>query len=95
MNEKYGKYLPIGTVVMLKGGTKRAMITGFCSTADGDKNKIFDYNGCIYPEGYLSSNQVCLFNHDQIEKIYHLGLADEEEKTFKTRLSQFMNNMNG
>ncbi|HIR49231.1 MAG TPA: DUF4176 domain-containing protein, partial [Candidatus Faecimonas gallistercoris] len=24
------KYLPIGTVVMLKGGKKRAMIIGFC-----------------------------------------------------------------
>ena len=95
MNEKYGKYLPIGTVVMLKGGKKRAMITGFCSTGDGDQNKIYDYNGCIYPEGYLSSNKVCLFDHDQIEKIYHLGLVDEEEKIFKTRLNQFMNSMNG
>ena len=25
------KYLPIGTVVMLKGGTKRVMIAGFCT----------------------------------------------------------------
>ncbi|MBR6133342.1 MAG: DUF4176 domain-containing protein, partial [Bacilli bacterium] len=24
------RFLPIGTVVLLKGGKKRAMITGFC-----------------------------------------------------------------
>ena len=29
--EELKKYLPIGTVVLLKGGQKRLMITGFCS----------------------------------------------------------------
>jgi len=29
---KYGKFLPIGTVIMLKNGKKRLMITGFCPT---------------------------------------------------------------
>ena len=46
----YEKYLPIGTVVMLKGGEKRAMITGFCSVSEDDPEKIYDYNGCLYPE---------------------------------------------
>ena len=35
-----GKYLPIGTVVMLKGGKKRVMITGFCSMPNEENNKI-------------------------------------------------------
>ena len=82
------KYLPIGTVVLLKGGTKRAMITGFCSVAQENKEKIYDYSGCVYPEGYLSSNQVCLFDHDQIEKIFFVGYEDEEEKEFKDRLNK-------
>ena len=34
------KYLPIGTVVMLKGGTKRVMITGFCSIEENTKEKV-------------------------------------------------------
>ena len=71
------KYLPIGTVVLLKGGKKRAMITGFCSIAQENQEKIYDYSGCVYPEGYLSSNQVCLFDHDQIEKIFFEGFVDE------------------
>lgn len=93
MEEKFDKYLPIGTVLMLKGGKKRVMITGFCSVAEENKEKTYDYSGCLYPEGYLSANQVCLFDHEQIDKIYHLGLIDEEEKAFKVKLESFMKNL--
>ena len=86
----YDKYLPIGTVVMLKGGKKRAMITGFCAIAGEDKTKMFDYSGCLYPEGFISSSQTLLFNHEQLEKIYYLGLVDEEEKLFKQRLNDMV-----
>ena len=86
------KYLPIGTVVMLKNGSKRVMISGFCASTKQDKNKVWDYSGCIYPEGFLSSDQTCLFDHSQIEKIYHLGLEDdEEEKEFKKKLKNYLN----
>ena len=90
----YEKYLPIGTVVMLKGGKKRAMITGFCSISGDDKSKVYDYSGCLYPEGFISSNQTLLFDHSQIEKIYYLGLVDAEEKQFKQRLNEMINKMN-
>ena len=84
------KYLPIGTIVLLKGGKKRAMITGFCSVAQENQEKVYDYSGCVYPEGYLSSNQVCLFDHDQIEKIFFVGYEDEEEIMFKQKLNQIV-----
>lgn len=80
------KYLPIGSVVLLKGGTKKVMITGFCSIAEENQEKIYDYCGCIYPEGYLSSDEVCLFDHDQISEVYFVGFEDEEEKEFKDNL---------
>lgn len=85
-NESTEKFLPIGSVVLLKGGTKKAMITGFCSVAEEDKEKIYDYTGCIYPEGYLDFDQICLFDHEQIDKVYHLGYVDEEETEFKKEL---------
>ncbi len=88
--EKRDKFLPIGSVVLLSGGTKKAMITGFCSISDDDKTKIYDYCGCIYPEGYLTSNQICLFNHDQIEEIFYIGYEDEEEKEFKESLKEVL-----
>ncbi|MBO5138589.1 MAG: DUF4176 domain-containing protein [Bacilli bacterium] len=86
------EYLPIGSVVMLNGGKKRLMVIGFCSMANGDDNTIYDYSGCLYPEGLLNSNEVFLFNNSQIEEIFFRGLDDEEEKIFKENLS---NNMNG
>ena len=88
MEEIGEKYLPIGTVVMLTGGTKRVMITGFCAVEEDDKRKIWDYSGCMYPEGFLSSDQTCLFDHSQIEKIYHLGLVDDEEEELKKTLKE-------
>ena len=88
------KYLPIGSVVLLKGGKKRAMITGFCSVAQENQDKIYDYSGCVYPEGYLSSNQVCLFDHDQIDKIFFTGFEDDEEFEFKEKLNRIVSTLN-
>ena len=91
MKSKEKEFLPIGTVVMLKGGSKRVMITGFCVREEKKPDTIWDYSGCLYPEGILSSNQTCMFNHEQIDKIYHLGLADdEEEKEFKKKLQEVL-----
>ena len=89
--ENNEKYLPIGSVVLLKGGTKKAMITGFCSVAEEDTTKMYDYTGCIYPEGFLDFDQICLFDHNQIEKVYHVGYIDEEEKSFKKELMEIAN----
>lgn len=88
MNNKYEKFLPIGTVVLLKGAKKRLMITGFCSYDLADKTKAYDYTGCLYPEGIITSKETALFNHNQIEKIYFLGYSDQEEKNFKVKLIQ-------
>ncbi len=91
MIENNNKYLPIGSVVLLKGGTKKAMITGFCSVAEEDTRKMYDYTGCIYPEGFLDFDQICLFDHSQIEKVYHIGYVDEDEKAFKKELTEIAN----
>lgn len=85
------KYLPIGTVVMLKNGKKRVMITGFCCADEEKKDKVYDYCGLLYPEGYVYKNQMFLFDHNQIEKIYYLGLNDEENKKFQSELKKYLN----
>ena len=94
MEEIEEKYLPIGTVVMLIGGSKRVMITGFCAVEENNKQKMWDYSGCMYPEGFLSSDQTCLFDHSQIEKVYHLGLIEEEEEAFKKTLKELTEAVN-
>lgn len=85
------KYLPLGTVVMLKGGTKRVMIIGFCSSEKNNRDTIYDYTGCLYPEGILESDKLCLFNHKQIDEIYYMGPEkDEEEIKFKEELNKII-----
>lgn len=88
------KYLPLGTVVLLKEAKKRIMIIGFCCLDEKDKTKVYDYSGCLYPEGMISSNKNLLFNHDQIAKIYQLGYSDEEEKMFKEKLKKVLEQTN-
>lgn len=87
MNEKF---LPIGSVVLLKGGKKRIMITGFYVTDGENKNNFYDYCGCLYPEGIVTVDKNALFNHEQIDKIYYLGYSDEEEKQFKSKLNEIL-----
>ena len=86
------EFLPIGTVVMLNGGAKRVMITGFCTIASDDNSTMYDYCGCLYPEGVVSSDKNLLFNHNQIAKIYALGYSDDEEKNFKVKLKEVLDN---
>ncbi|MBO0958730.1 DUF4176 domain-containing protein [Neobacillus sp. MM2021_6] len=75
------KYLPIGSVVLLEGGTKRVMIYGR-KQQELNTNKIWDYIACLYPEGNINEQYMYLFNHDQIDKIYFIGYQDEEEFEF-------------
>lgn len=88
--EKEERFLPIGTVVLLKGGKKELMITGYCIMPQGevmDKNgpvkdaaNMYDYGACAYPEGIISSDQLFAFNHDQIEKICFKGYETDKQK---------------
>ena len=84
------KYLPVGTVVLLQNGTKRVMVNGFCSIDAEEPEKMYDYSGVLYPEGSLSSDQTLLFNHDQIVRIDHMGLIDDEEVAFKEKLAEVL-----
>ena len=93
MNNIGEKYLPLGTVVLLEGGTKRVMITGFATASSDDPDLIYDYAGCMYPQGFITSNQTVLFDHDQIQKIYHFGLIDPEWVEFQDNLKKFLESL--
>ncbi len=80
---EYEKYLPLGTILKLKNQEKKIMVTGFMAMPKNQNNIIYDYTGCLYPEGFLFPNNMLLFNHQDIEKIEHMGYSDNEEKGFK------------
>ena len=66
------KYYPIGTVVILKGGNRPIMIYGRQQLQEGS-NLIWDYVACLYPEGNLSDDYNIFFQHEEIEKVLHMG----------------------
>lgn len=88
------KFLPIGSIVLLNGGIKKLMITGFTSISKEKPNETYDYCGCLYPEGVLTSDSTFLFNHDQIKEIVFKGYTDKEEEVFKEKLNMLINNNN-
>ncbi|RDU22021.1 DUF4176 domain-containing protein [Anaerosacchariphilus polymeriproducens] len=75
------KYLPIGSVVLLKGGTKKIMIYGR-KQLSVDTGKAYDYVACFYPEGNVSEQYTFMFNQDDIETVVFTGYEDQDEKTF-------------
>ena len=92
---KYEKFLPIGSVVMLKGGEKRVMVIGYLPMPDDDDlDKIYDYVGCIYPEGLISTDEILVFNHDQVDKVYSIGYKDEEEEKFQESIKEVEKEIN-
>lgn len=78
--------LPIGTVVLLKNSTKKLMIIGFCQVSADDTDTVWDYAGCVFPEGFLGPDKTYMFNGDQIEKVFAIGYQDEEQMAFKERV---------
>ena len=91
------RFLPIGTIVLLKGGKRELMIMSHCIVSEGEAydktgkidvdGKLFDYGGCVYPQGMLTSDQLFAFDHHQIEKVVYMGYETDSHKD----LSKFLN----
>jgi len=88
------KFLPIGSVVLLKNGTKKIMITGYLPTAKDKPGNVYDYSACIFPEGIISSDQTVVFNHDQINDIISVGYSNEETTSFLEAMNELIKKTN-
>lgn len=78
----YKDLLPVGSVVLLKGGDKRIMICGRIQAKAGE-TEIYDYSACYYPEGIVDPTNMFFFNRDSIEKVFFIGFQDPEELQFR------------
>lgn len=84
------KYLPIGSVVKISDSQKKLMITGYLpiKTNENEERKIWDYCGCLYPEGIITTSTNYVFNQDKIEEVCFLGLEDDEQKKFQEKIQE-------
>ena len=79
--------LPNGSVVTLKGATKKLMTIGIEVEMEGDE-KTYDYIAVPYPEGYIDSETMFLFMQEDIENVSFVGFVDAEMKVFRTALEE-------
>lgn len=85
------KYVPIGTVVKLKKHPGSFMIIGFKQL--NQNNEENDYLACEYPYGISKDKNLISFNHDVIDKVYHIGMVNDLEIKYKNDLNS-ENNLN-
>lgn len=83
----YDKVLPVGTVVLLKNANKRLMIIGYQRMKEAG-GKIYDYCGCVYPEGFTSPAEAAVFDHEQIDRIIAVGLQNPAQIEFSEKLRE-------
>ena len=74
--------LPIGSVVLLKGGKKMLMIFGR-KQMSSSSSKIWDYLGCFYPEGSMGPEYCFLFEEENIDEVVFRGYSDENNAKFE------------
>ena len=86
------EFLPLGSIVVVRGGIKKIMIIarGLAVEIQGS-TKVFDYAGCLYPEG-LMGDQILQFNHTEIIKTVFKGFSDEDELLMLSKLNDWLEN---
>lgn len=85
------KYLPLGSIVKLKNSDKKLMIIGYYSLEYNNSVKIYDYEGCSYPEGMLLKNNSYSFNHSDIASVVFLGYLDTAYNKLNANLLDQLN----
>lgn len=84
------EYLPLGSVVMVKGVLRKTVIIGRgLLTMPAGETMYFDYGGCVYPEG-LQGDAIMYFNHKDITEVIHRGYEDDEEKHIVENLNNWL-----
>jgi hypothetical protein len=78
----YNYLLPIGSIVLLKNGTKKLMITGIKPVKEDDPDRVYDYIGVIYPEGFIGNEYNFLFDHNDINDVIFRGYENPERTDF-------------
>lgn len=80
------RILPIGSVVLIKNGTKPVMIFGYLQNAIANKDDIVDYVGVPYPEGNLNVLMQFGFQMTDIREVLFEGYRTEEFKPWEDLL---------
>lgn len=87
------EYYPIGTVVELKETSDFLfMIIGL--EVQNEAGEHGDYVAIRYPVGAMGNGGYYFFNHDQIEKVVHMGYVDSSHEAYVDLINSALNKEN-
>lgn len=75
------EWLPIGSVVKVRGYKRSFMVLGRAVLNDSD-SRYYDYCACLYPDGYMGGT-LYFFNQDLIAQVESEGYEDAYEKLYR------------
>lgn len=55
----------------------------------GEEEKLWDYLGVLYPEGYLGNDYTFLFNNEDIDEVIFKGYSDLEDEALKLAIRKY------
>lgn len=83
-------YLPLGSIVLLKGGSQKLLVIGRALIVNKDrKSYIFDYGAVPYPDG-ITGDQMAYFNHDSISRVVFEGYSDVDNENVVDNINGFL-----
>lgn len=83
----YKDLLPIGSVVNVDDGDGGISLM-ICSriVAASDEDVIYDYGAVPYPQGFIDTDNIYMFNRDAIENVLFIGCQNEVETAFREQV---------
>lgn len=79
--------LPVGSVVILKEGTKQLMVIGVMQ--EDTDGKQYDYLGVFYPEGFIGQEALFLFQEEEVKEVFFEGYKSPEQEEFLQKLENY------
>ncbi len=92
MKDQFEKYLPLGTIIKIEQLDHDIMILGYLVKGMLKKDRIYDYMGCLYPEGVIATDNSIVFNHEDIKEILELGFVSSEQKKWNEKMHIYSEN---
>ena len=86
--------LPIGSVVIAKEANHRVMVTGYGHRLVNSE-KVYDYSGVLWPEGYVGAEQSLVFNHEDIDQVFFVGFQTDGSMVYINQVEAALANFRG
>ena len=88
--EMLDRYLPLGSIVLVKGNVKKLMIVARGVLTGNDSNKkIYNYGAVLYPEG-LIDERLIFFNNSDIFKVVAEGYSDSDDEIMNENIKNWI-----